>query len=200
MNNTSSTVRLCVERLCAGESSARAELIEACMNRFRLLASRMLRGYPTVKQFEQSDDILQNAMIRLDRTLQEISISSKEDVYRLGATMIRRELIDLARHYGSKGRKLTLATGGEMDSKKNYPEPSACSLDSPDLLESWAEFHEQIDRLPEADRQLFDLLWYQGLTQQEAADFLSIPLRTLKRSWQAAKLKLADKLGGSLPF
>ena len=39
-------------------------------------------------------------------------------------------------------------------------------------LIEWTNFHDQVDNLPEEQRKVFDLLWYKGLTQPEAADVL----------------------------
>ena len=44
-----------------------------------------------------------------------------------------------------------------------------------------------------------DLLYYQGLTQAEAAEVLGVSERTVKRRWQAARLALHDALGGEIP-
>ena len=41
-----------------------------------------------------------------------------------------------------------------------------------------------------------DLLWYQELTQDQAADVLGISKSTLKRRWMATRLKLADLFPG----
>lgn len=56
-----------------------------------------------------------------------------------------------------------------------------------------------MEGLPEEEREIFDLLWYQGLTQAEAANLLNISDRTVKRRWQSARLLLHDRLGGQLP-
>jgi RNA polymerase sigma-70 factor (ECF subfamily) len=69
----------------------------------------------------------------------------------------------------------------------------------PSRLAAWAEFHEQIDALPEEEREVFDLLWYQGLNQAEAAELLGVSERTIKRRWQAARLRLHEALHGEMP-
>jgi RNA polymerase sigma-70 factor (ECF subfamily) len=58
----------------------------------------------------------------------------------------------------------------------------------------WSEFHAQVDGLPREERDVFDLLWYQGLTQAEAAAVLEISLRTVKRRWLAARVGLGAAL------
>lgn len=204
MANTSSTVRQCVERLCNGEVGARAEIIAACMSRFRLLAKKMLKNYPMVRRFEDTDDLLQNAMVRLDRALQSVPINSKEDVYCLAATQLRRELIDFARYYTALKRPdkfvVPLAANGNPSHSQLQIDPSADSSASIHRLERWARFHEEIGHLPDADRQLFDLLWYQGILLVDVAEILGMAERTLKRRWREVKLRLSKNLDGEMPF
>ena len=64
---------------------------------------------------------------------------------------------------------------------------------------AWGEFHEAVGALPEDERDVFDLLWYQGLTRQEAAALLEVSAKTVQRRWQAACLRLHDALHGELP-
>ena len=75
-----------------------------------------------------------------------------------------------------------------------HPDP----VDGPRTLAEWTEFHRQIDRLSEEDREVFGLLWYQQLTQEEAAEVLGVSVRTVKRMWQAARINL-DRLCGEPP-
>jgi RNA polymerase sigma-70 factor (ECF subfamily) len=70
----------------------------------------------------------------------------------------------------------------------------------PGRLAAWAGFHDAVAALGEADRELFDLLWYQGLTQAEAASLLGVTERTVTSRWLAARVRLSDSLGGQLPI
>jgi RNA polymerase sigma-70 factor (ECF subfamily) len=60
----------------------------------------------------------------------------------------------------------------------------------PSALADWAEFHGQIAALPEEQREVFGLIFYQGMTQDEAANVLEIGVRTVQRRWQATLLSL----------
>jgi RNA polymerase sigma-70 factor (ECF subfamily) len=51
-----------------------------------------------------------------------------------------------------------------------------------------------VGALPEELREIVDLLYYDGLTQEEAATLLGLSPRTLKRRWQTAKVYLHKKL------
>jgi DNA-directed RNA polymerase specialized sigma24 family protein len=56
-----------------------------------------------------------------------------------------------------------------------------------------------VARLPDDLRAVFDLLWYQELSQAEAAALLGIAVRTVKLRWMQARLQVQQALGGS-PF
>ena len=55
---------------------------------------------------------------------------------------------------------------------QRWEKPPAIADDTNDPvnLAEWAEFHEQIERLPERAREVFDLVWYDGLSHADAAD------------------------------
>jgi RNA polymerase sigma-70 factor (ECF subfamily) len=57
-------------------------------------------------------------------------------------------------------------------------------------LAQWTELHQQINAMPDEERELVDLLFYQGLTQAEAAEVLNVSVRTIQRRWHALLCKL----------
>jgi RNA polymerase sigma-70 factor (ECF subfamily) len=192
-----------LDRIRGGDEAARGELLGCACERLRGLARKMLKGYPNVHRWEQTDDVLQNALLRLERTLRQMTIDTPRDFFRLAALNIRRELLDLAKHYyGPLGQGARHATWGPGDSSGGDGSADADPADlsrEPGRLALWGEFHEQIGALPEEEREVFDLLWYQGLSQAEAAELLGVSERTVKRRWQAARLRLHEALGGDVP-
>ena len=54
-------------------------------------------------------------------------------------------------------------------------------------------------RLPEEPWAVFNLLWYQGMSQAEAAALLGVAVSTVKLRWMKARLQVQQALGGS-PF
>jgi DNA-directed RNA polymerase specialized sigma24 family protein len=67
--------------------------------------------------------------------------------------------------------------------------PGGQPVDSPRVIgriAEWTEFHRHVDNLPEEDRAVVDLVFYQGLTTSEAAETLEVPERTIKRRWLSA--------------
>ena len=174
-----------------GARNRREELLEIACERLVQLTRTMLRDYRRVKRWEETDDVCQTAMIRLSRALHSTTPASPRDFYRLATLQIRRELIDLARHYyGPEGRanshqRFARTLGGGTPAYDR-----ADSADSPSQMVAWREFHEQVDLLPEEEREVFDLVWYQGMMHTQAAELLNVSARTVKRRWQSACLRI----------
>jgi RNA polymerase sigma-70 factor (ECF subfamily) len=179
-----------IERLQAGDPSARDGLIRASTERLRRLSRALLRRYPGVRRWEETDDVYQNAMMRLYRALAEVRPTDARAYLGFAALQVRRELIDLARRYaGPEGM------GANHASNPGHQPIDADGLDPGSLVE-WTEFHALVDRLPEELREAFDLLYYQGLSQAEAATVLGVSDRTIKRRWREARIELNRRVRG----
>jgi RNA polymerase sigma-70 factor (ECF subfamily) len=149
----------------------------------------MLRQrFSHVGRWEETDDVLQRAMLRLYKSLEAVTLESGRHFYNLAATQIRRELIELARHYyGPQGQgtrhetdQLSDGVGGRMIPKHERPDSSA-------------------EQLPPEVREVVELRWYQGLTPGEVAEVLDVDERTVRRRWVAAKTKLRNDFCGEPP-
>jgi RNA polymerase sigma-70 factor (ECF subfamily) len=177
-----------------GDDRARNDLIAHACDRLRCLASKMLReDFPHLRRWEQTDDVLQNALIRLHRALAARTIESSEHFWKLAARQVRRELLDLVRHH----------RGPQADAANHHTDHSRAADDSggalarqagpgePSSVAQWKEFLEQVQALPEEEQRVVDLLWVEGQTQEQAAAILNVSLRTVKRRWQSARLLLS---------
>ncbi len=173
-----------------GNPQAKEALIAHACERLRVLARKMLRHYPSVRRWAETDDVLQGALVRLHRALSDVTPETPAQFYGLAAMQIRRELVDLARHYyGANGWGKRHQTDGEDVVAAVQDQTS-----EPTSLEAWACFHQAVETLPEEQKQVVNLLWYEGLPQRQAAEVLEVSLSTLKRRWQAARLALCAKL------
>jgi len=197
MSNTTVELQHWLDVLRSGDERGRKELINHACERFRKLTHHMLQAFPQVGRWEQTDDVLQNALMRLYRALSEVRPDSVRHFYRLAALQIRRELLDLARHYlGPEG------LGAKHDSDNSgtgFLERPADTEGGPVGLSEWTEFHQRVGTLPEEEREVFNLLWYEELSQQEAAAVLGVDVRTVKRRWRNARILLHKALADSSP-
>ena len=184
-----------IDRHKAGDASARDELVNHACARLLRLTRKMLKSYPAVHRWEETDDVFQNAMIRLLSSLKATQPQSTRHFLNLATLQIRRELIDLGRHYsGPQGM------GARHDTNRKHPTRDTPETTyEPSRLAQWCEFHQQVQALPGEEREIFDLLWYQEIPQAAAAVLLGISERTLQRRWQTARLKVFQALKGELP-
>jgi RNA polymerase sigma-70 factor (ECF subfamily) len=176
-----------------GDSSAHESLLHHACDRLLRLTRKMFHGYPSLRRWEATDDVFQNSMLRLHRALAEVRVESVRHFFKLAAVQVRRELLDLAKHhFGPEGAGTNYHTDGQpADDGGGSLHDRA---EEPGDLLRWSEFHSQVESLPEDEGEVVNLLYYEGLTQDEAARVLDISVRTLKRRWQSAKLKLHEVL------
>src|SRR4051812_5842583 len=92
------------DRLAAGDASAAELIIKRSMGRLELLARQRLAHFPLVKQQNQTDDVVQGALLRLHRALGAVTPESVGHFMRLASVQIRRELLDLRRRIEGVGK------------------------------------------------------------------------------------------------
>lgn len=184
------------------DAAAREDLIVWASERIREIAQRMLRTFPAVRRWEETDDVVQNAVLRLDRALRQTVPLDARGLVGLAATQVRRELLDLAKKhrgpesYGANHETNYQRLDGELRAKIA---DAADEREPDDTLERWTRLHAAADSLPEEEREVFHMCWYLGLKQEEIARLLDCSLRTVKRRWESAKERLAAAMHGERP-
>ncbi|HEV7223501.1 MAG TPA: sigma-70 family RNA polymerase sigma factor [Pirellulales bacterium] len=182
------------------EATAREGLFRHAAARLERLARVMLRDFPRLRGWEETGDVLQNALLRLHQALGDVRPKNSRQFYGLAALQIRRELIDLSRHhFGPLGAAARQNIGGDL-ATAHGADLADLAVDSdarPAMLAAWQEFHEEVGRLPDKEREVVHLLWYEGLKQTEAAEILSVTERTIKNRWRRARGLLQARLHGA---
>src|SRR5262249_52752595 len=127
-------------RMNAGDQRARDELLRSVTLRLEVLARRMLRRFPQLRRWEQTDDVLQGALLGLLAALRAVRPESMRSFYNLSAVLIRRQLIDLWRHhYGPRG------PGTHHHSSPNAPALAPAPADDSDDALDFDRVHELVD-------------------------------------------------------
>lgn len=180
-----------LDRVQQGDRAAADEVLRAVSGRLEHLAKRMLYNYPAVQRWSDVDDVIQNAMVRLLKALQTLKPQSTRDLLNLAAVQIRRELIDLSRSFnGPHG------LGKRHDSVAEFAEVPVVEESESMIrdMQNWTDLHLEAAKLPDAEREVFDLLFYHGCQQHEAAEVCQVDVRTIRRRWAACLLRLRGTL------
>jgi RNA polymerase sigma-70 factor (ECF subfamily) len=185
-----------LDRVRAGDREAADALLRQVGARLERLAGTMLRGFPNVKRWADTDDVLQSALVRLLRSLRTVAPGTPRAFVNLVAVHVRRELLDLARHFRVVARRTGLTTGeGRADALAEVPDHGGGADD----LDLWVGFHRAVERLPAEEREVVGLTFYHGWSQAQVAELFGVGARTVRRRWRSACLKLSAALGGRLP-
>src|SRR5215813_9832304 len=183
--NTTAIVQRYLDDL-GGEAPAepiiRSLLDRAVCRLHQLCASLLHRNFPRLTRAPlnlQTDELLSAVVERLLRALREARPATVRQFFALASQHMRWELNDLARRLDEQPPAVELREG-------LVP---AVALSDSGLSPAGRRILEEIDGLPEGEREAFDLVKIQGLTHAEAAEVLGVSLRTVKR-WVSRGLRL----------
>ncbi len=216
-----------LDRLRAGDSGALNDLLRHFGERLAVRAAQMLKAYPDVRGMVEVDDVVQGANLRLVAALKAIATDGppdqagrslrSADIVKLAAEMVRRELLDLAGFYRRHPARVP-GRGGDSEGFADCPprageprlatwqteararfHPQANSSWDPVRAAEWTEFHEKAADLPPHQREVFDLVWYGGLSQRQAARELGLSERAIQLRWLKAKVLLGSVFERTIP-
>ena len=165
-------------------------LLARAVDRLHRQCSRLLhRNYQRLTRGPvnlQSEELLSAVAERLIKALREVRPATVRQFFALASQHMRWELNDVAR------RLEQLTTAELPDSLAwdpgNDSESAQVSLDTSRILET-------IEALPEDEREAFNLVRIQGLTQVEAAGVVGCSERTLQRRLSRSLVLLTIRLG-----
>jgi len=188
-----------VQRWQAGDGLAADALFTAVGLRLEHMTRKMLRAFPVVHAFTETADVLQSSLIRLLITLRRVQPESTRHFFNLAAVHVRRELLDLARHFRAErsGRPTSAHAAGDglADGLAQAPDEKT----EEDDLDLWCRFHEAVEQLPAEEREVVGLVFYHGWTQARIAELFQVDERTIRRRWQSACTQLHRLVGENLP-
>ena len=163
--------------------------------------------YARLEPFAQTDDVVQQLYLKILQNQDRFWVNADGEPLRTLAEFfghtsawMRDVLCDLLRKaYGRDDNRPAILPldRGSFDTGPRY-DPTSSTLDG-EKVQRWTEFHEAASRLPDELRAVFDLLWYQEMSQAEAAALLGIAVPTVKLRWMKARLRVQQALGGA-PF
>jgi RNA polymerase sigma-70 factor (ECF subfamily) len=169
------------------------ELLERAVCRLRQLCAMLLyRSYPRLTRPPlnlETDELLGGVVSTLLTALRTNRPQSVRQFFATAAQHIRWQLNDLARRFDEQPAVAALAESGVA-----VPASTASGL-TPNARRMLAA----IDGLPEAEREVFDLVGVQGLTHAEAAGVVGTSVKTVQRRMNRARLLLVEQLADLRP-
>ena len=189
-DHTTAVVQRYLDEL-AGDSPAEPivrALLDRAVRRLHLLCATLLyRSYPRLTQPPlnvQADEVLGAVAERLLKALREARPRTVRQLFALANQHMRWELNDLA-------RRLDEQPAAEELNEGLVPAPTGSgSVLTPD----GRSMLEAIERLPEEEREVFGLVRIQALTHGEAAEVLSVSVKTVQRRLNRSLVLLTKEL------
>jgi RNA polymerase sigma-70 factor (ECF subfamily) len=170
------------------------ELLDRAVRRLRLLCATLLyRSYPRLTHPPlnlETDELLDGVVERLLKALREVRPQTVRQFFALATQHMRWQLNDLARRLDEQPAAAALAEGSVA-----APPSSSGSGLTPNAR----RMLEAIDGLPEAEREVFDLIRIQGMTYAEAAGVVGVSEKTVQRRLNRARLLLSEQLADLRP-
>ncbi|UOR03696.1 sigma-70 family RNA polymerase sigma factor [Hymenobacter aerilatus] len=163
---------------------------EAAMLLFYDQYSAMLYGVilRIVKHAHLAEDVLQESMLKIWHAFPSYS-PTRGRLSTWALNICRNKAIDELRALRARGAECTTALPDRL--------PAAQQLVATAFHPEHVGVRELIRDLSPAAQQLLDMLYFQGYTQQEAAEALGEPLGTVKSRARAALGVLARRLRGT---
>jgi RNA polymerase sigma-70 factor (ECF subfamily) len=170
------------------------ELLDRAVGRLRLLcAAQLHRNYPRLAQPPvnlETDELLGGVVAGLLTALRTVRPTTVRQFFALACQHMRWQLNDVARRLDEQPVAAALA-----EVEVAAPPSSTSSGLTPD----GRRILGAIEGLPEAEREVFELVRIQGLTHGEAAEVVGVSERTVQRRLNRARLLLAEQLDDLRP-
>jgi RNA polymerase sigma-70 factor (ECF subfamily) len=170
------------------------ELLDRAVGRLRLLcATHLHRSYQRLAKPPvnlETDELLGGVVAGLIAALRTTRPQSVRHFFALASQHMRWQLNDVARRLDEQPVAVALA-----EVEVAAPPSSTNSGLTPD----GRRMLRAIEGLPEPEREVFELVRIQGLTQAEAATVVGVSERTVQRRLNRARLLLVEQLDDLRP-
>ena len=195
MEQTTQAVQRYLEDLSEASSAEPVvrELLDRSVRRLQqLCAASLYRRYPRLTRPPLNlvaDEVLGAVVERLIKALRGARPQTTRQFFALACQHIRWELNDMARRLDEQPPVAELREDLAMASASSA---SGLSADARRILAA-------IDELPEEEREAFDLVRIQGLSQAEAAQVIGVSTMTVNRRLHRGLQRLATSLADLYP-
>ena len=169
-----------------GRPEAMDRLFDAVYGELRRIAGRQLQGERPGHTLGTTGQVHETYLKLADQS--RVQWQDRSHFFKVAAVAMRRILVDYARRHRAKRR------GGEaqrvtLDENATAGERSETLLALDEALGRLAQMNPRLS-------QVVECRYFGGLTEQETAEALGVPLRTVQRDWAKARGWLYLELNG----
>jgi len=169
-----------VERVAQGDRSAFLELYDRHVSRVFALATRMLGDRAS------AEEVTQDAFLKLWTRARAFS-PTRGALLAWLLTIARNNALDRIR---LEARRPALVEASLSDLEDGRPDLQAPGSGSEEAR--WRSLRFALAELPDGQRQVIELAYYQGLTHSQMAEMLGLPLGTVKTRLRLGMERLRD--------
>jgi RNA polymerase sigma-70 factor (ECF subfamily) len=189
--STTEALQVILDRFLTGDAAAKRELIGRAYDRLLVVARKVLRSFSSVD--ESTAAVMNDAYSKLDKALTDVKPPTVRAFFGLASLQVRRVLLDMVRAE-KRGPDVHRLGGGGGDDTADYGHDKSDTGNAGGNEGQGADIVAAVDRLPDDEREVVDLLFWMGLTQPEAGAVLGVHEDTVKRRWATARIKLRGVL------
>jgi RNA polymerase sigma factor (sigma-70 family) len=193
---TTAAIQRCLDAL-QGDKGAEPlvrDLLEQAAQRLRLLCASVLnRSYPRLARPPlnlETDELLDGVVAGLITALRKVQPQTVRQFFALANQHMRWQLNDLARLLDKRPGLVAFPESGALAPPESSE--SCLSQDARRMLMA-------IESLPQEDREVFELVRIQGLSNPETAAVVGVSVKTIQRRLNRARLLLAEQLADLHP-
>jgi len=185
MADSPGDVTVLLEQLRTGRQDALEHLLPLVYNELRRLAARYMQN-------ERRDHTLQptalvhEAYLRLTNQ-DRVNWQNRAQFMGVAGQLMRRILVDHARRHCAAKRSGSFVTLDDNSRK-------LAGAASPEEILAIHLTLERLERLDPQQGKVVELRYFAGLSADETAEAMGLPLRTVEREWTAAKAWLRAQL------
>lgn len=155
-----------ISQVTHGDQKAFLVLYDRYSSRVYALALRIL------KDNMLAEEVVQDTFLKIWSRARQY-LTERGSLQNWLLTIARRTALDRLR---LESRRITLSDGDDPDfTWETLPEPETASEEA-----RWHGLYLAVQSLPEEQRKVIELAYYQGMSQSEIAEVLALPLGTVK--------------------
>ena len=167
-----------IDRSRRGDAGQTDELFSAMYEDLRRLAGRFLQNEPARNRLSSSSLVHQAYVRMADQT--KIDWQGRTHFFAIGATVMRRILVDHARKVRSQKRG-----GGWV--RRELNEETTFRLDDDEDVVALDDLLTTLAELNPRQSKIVELRFFGGMTMKEISEETGTPLRTVEKEWAMAR-------------